>query len=124
MARSARYTMLFFRTNSGRCEVKTFLRKMEAGCRDKCLSYLKRIRLEGVEHVPTNYAKKLADNLYEARPEWNNVEYRFLFGYVTADAYGVVMALKKNVQRLRPRDLNTAADRINKMAETMKESNI
>ena len=65
---------------------------MEAGCRDKCMSYLKRIRMEGVEHVPTNYAKKRADNLYEARPEWNNVEYRFLCnysGHFQARIYGV-----------------------------------
>jgi len=99
MARNRQFRIYFYRTARGERPVRVFLRGLPVKDCRKCLSYLKRVRLEGI-NLPKQYVEKLDDNLWEAKPEYNNVEYRFMFGIIGPNRIGVVTALKKKRMRL------------------------
>jgi hypothetical protein len=99
MARTHQFRIYFYHTARGDCPIRTFLRELPKKDRVKCLSYLKRVRAEGI-YLPKNYVEKLDDNLWEVKPAYNGIEYRFLFGFIGPNRIGFVMALKKKRMRL------------------------
>ena len=50
-------------------------------------------------------------NLWEVKPEYNNIEHRFMFGFIGPNRIGVVTALKKKRMRL-PRTVLEQAMRL------------
>ena len=99
MARTHPYRMLFYQTARGERPVRMFLRGLPSKDRAKCLSYLKRVRAEGTS-LPKTYVEKIDANLWEVKPAYNGIEYRFLFGFIDPNSIGVVTALKKKRMRL------------------------
>ena len=99
MARSRPFRIYFYRTARGECPVRDFLRGLPVKDRRKCFYYLDRIQASGIQQSK-NFVEKLDDNLWEAKPEYNNVEYRFLFGFIGPNRIGMVTALKKKRMRL------------------------
>ena len=79
--------------------MREFLRGLPRKDRAKCLSYLKRVRAEGTS-LPKIYVEKIDNNLWEVKPAYNSIEYRFLFGFTDSHTIGVVTALKKKRMRL------------------------
>ncbi len=99
MARSRPFRIYFYRTARGERPVRVFLRGLPVKDRRKCFFYLDRLQVLGLQQS-TNFVEKLDDNLWEVKPEYNNVEYRFLFGFIGPNRIGVVTALKKKRMRL------------------------
>lgn len=96
--------------------MRKFLRALPRKDRLKCLSYLNRVRMYGTNQ-PTIYVEKLGDNLWEVKPEYNNVEYRFFFGIIGPNRIDVVSALKKKRMRLPRTVLDHAAGLIAEMRQ-------
>jgi phage-related protein len=99
MARKHPFRTYFYQTARGECPVRVFLRGLPVKNRRKCLFYLKRVRSEGI-NLPKHYVEKLNKNLWEAKPEYNNIEYRFMFGFIGPNRIGIVTKLKKKRMRL------------------------
>ena len=99
MARTHPFRILFYRTARGERPVREFLRGLPRKDRAKCLSYLKRVRAEGTS-LTRIYVEKIDNNLWEVKPAYNGIEYRFLFGFINSHTIGVVTALKKKRMRL------------------------
>lgn len=117
MARKHPFGIYFYRTARGERPVRVFLRGLPVKDRKKCLTYLKRIRTEGV-NLPKQYIEKLDENLWEAKPEYNNVEYRFMFGFIGPNRFGIVTALKKKRMRLP----HTVLDQTMRLITEMQDS--
>lgn len=107
MARNHQFRIYFYHTARGECPVRLFLRGLPSKDRAKCLSYLERVQAEGTS-LPANYVEKIDGNLWEVKPAYNGVEYRFLFGFIGSNRIGFVTALKKKRMRL-PRSVFTHA---------------
>ncbi len=90
--------------------MRVFLRGLPIKDRRKCFYYLDRLQVSGTQQA-TNFVEKLDDNLWEVKPEYNNVEYRFLFGFIGPNRIGMVTALKKKRMRL-PRGVLDQAMRL------------
>ncbi len=116
MARSRPFRIYFYQTARGERPVRVFLRKLPKKDRVKCFSYLDRIQAYGTNQR-SDYVEKLDDNLWEVKPEYNNVEYRFLFGFIGPNRFGMVTALKKKRMRLPRRVLDHASALIKEMRE-------
>ena len=114
MARNRQFRIYFYRTARGERPVRVFLRGLPVKVCRKCFYYLDRIQVSGVRQSK-NFVEKLDDNLWEAKPEYNNVEYRFLFGFIGPNRLGMVMALKKKQMRLPRRVLEQAMKLIAEM---------
>ena len=116
MARDARFTLRFHRTARGACEIREFLRDLPSKNRRKCYTYLDRLRRHGTK-LPRNYVEKISDNLWEVKPEFGGIEYRFFVGIVAPGVFGVVKALKKKEQRLP----TTVFEHARRLIEEMKD---
>jgi phage-related protein len=116
MARLLRYRTYFYQTVRRQQPVRDFLRGLPKKHCLKCLAYLERVRVFGTQQ-PTIYVEKLDDNLWEAKPEYNNIEYRFLFGIIGEGRVGIVTALKKKRGRLPRQELEHAMKLIAEMRE-------
>src|SRR5579884_495737 len=90
--------MYFFQTARGEREVRTFLRALPPRHRTKCVDYLDRVRQHGTR-LPANIIKHLEQGLWEARPEYGGIEYRFFF-IVSGNKIGVVSAIVKKRQKV------------------------
>jgi phage-related protein len=92
------YKMFFAQTARGHREVRAFLRTLPPKHRAKCVDYLHRVRQQGTR-LPTNIVKHLEDGLWEVRPEYGGIEYRFLI-FLVGNKIGVVSALVKKRQKV------------------------
>lgn len=98
--------------------VKDFLkalRKRIPKAAAKCESYMRLLAVQGIDLLTKEqYVKKVTDrdDLYELRPEWNNVEYRLYFTIVGESASFVMLhAIKKHGQNPPNRELELAEKR-------------
>ena len=110
VARRLKYRLYFHCTARGERPVRQFLRALPRKHRIKCASYLNMVRVQGTG-LPKIYVEKIADNLWEVKPEYENNEYRFLLGVIGPGRLGVVTALKKKRARL-PRKVFDQAMRL------------
>ena len=92
----------FYRTERGVSEVRVFLRNLPGKHRTKCIDYLKRIRQQGTQ-LPRNILAHLESDLWEARPEYGGIEYRFFLFFHQDKKIGVVSDVVKRRQRLERR---------------------
>lgn len=108
----------FYETARGDKPIEEFLLRLGNKERAKCLDYFDRLAEHG-NSLPGNYIKYLQGGLWELRPEFGGVEFRFFYFIVTAAGEIVILhAFKKKTQKTPERDLSLALKR---MAET-KES--
>ena len=114
MARRLKYRLYFHRTARGDRPVRRFLRALPPKHRIKCASYLNMVRVQGTS-LPKIYVEKIDDNLWEVKPEYANIEYRFLLGIIGPGRIGVVAALKKKRARLPRRVFDLAMRLIEEM---------
>ena len=99
MARSCPFRIYFYQTMRSERPVRAFLRDLPIKDARKCFYYLDRVQAFGIQQSK-NFVEKLDDDLWEAKPECNNVEYRSLFGFFGLNQIGMVTALKKKRMRL------------------------
>ncbi len=110
------YKIFFYRSARGEREVRTFLRSLPAKHRAKCVDYLNRIRQHGTR-LPSNIVKHLADDLWEARPEYGGIEYRFFFFVGKEDRIGVASAIIKKRQKVEQRVIERALRLVEEMRQ-------
>jgi phage-related protein len=104
-------TIRFYATARGTSHIRDFLRSLPPKHRMKCTSYLKRIREHGT-NLPSNIVKHLESGLWEARPEYGGIEYRFLFFIIGSDQMVIVSAVTKKRDKLERGVIETALRRM------------
>ena len=109
----------FYVSASGRREVRSFLRALPLRARLKCMSYLKRVREDGTI-LPSNIVKHLERGLWEARPEYGGIEYRFFFIHENG-RLGIVSAVVKKRAKIERRVLETALRRAEELRHSWQE---
>lgn len=114
MARKHQFRIYFYQTARGERPVRVFLRGLPIKASRKCFYYLDRLQISGLQQSK-NFVEKLDDNLWEVKPEYDNVEYRFLFGFIGPNRIGIVTALKKKRMRLPRAVLDQAMRLITEM---------
>ena len=104
--------------------MRSFLRALPHKHRRKCLDYLNRVRVQGTR-LPSNIVKHLERGLWEVRPEYGGIEYRFLFFVSSTNRIGVVSAFVKKQQKIQrnvlERGLRLAAEMQKKYQEEANE---
>ena len=113
------YRMYFYRTVRGECEVRTFLRELPWKHRLKCVDYLNRVRQNGTR-LPANVVKHIEEGLWEARPEYGGIEYRFFFAVIDS-RIGVVSAIVKKRQHVERKVIERALKRAEEMRRYWQE---
>ena len=84
------------------------------------MDYLNRVRQQGT-HLPANVVKHIEGELWEARPEYGGIEYRFFF-VITRDRIGVVSATVKKRQRVERKVIERALQRAADMRQQWQEN--
>lgn len=114
----SQFHLWYYESDTGSVPVKEFLEELkrrDPKAATKCESYMALLAMRGLELLTKHqYVDKVPDreNLYELRPEWNNVEYRLYFTLVGQSiAFVMVHAIKKKGRKAPPRDLDLAEKR-------------
>ena len=101
------WKVVFYQTERGECPVAKFLDALSEKARAKCIGYMLLLEEQG-NRLPRNYAGKVQEDLWELRPEFGGIEYRyFYFTYVDYQIV-IVHAISKKSQKLKPGDIQTA----------------
>ena len=114
------YRVYFHRTERGQCRVREFLRKLPHKARRKCMEYLKRVRANG-KQCNASVLKHLESELWEVRPEFGGIEYRFLIYYHSDEVIGVVHAFAKKRQIIERGTIETALRLIEELKVQIRE---
>ena len=114
------YEVLFYQTRRGTSPVRDFLRSLAPDAHAKCARYMAALEQQGLA-LPASFIKKVADDLWELRPEYNGVEYRFFYFTFVDRKFVVVHALKKKTQKTRRQDISLAMARIREIRERTEE---
>lgn len=114
------HKIYFYETARGSRDVRIFLRSLPTKHRIKCISYLKWIREMGTG-LPSNIVKHLESGLWEARPEYGEIEYRFLFFLHGGHRIGIVAAFVKKRDKIDRRLIDGALRRVEEMRALWQE---
>jgi phage-related protein len=109
----------FYVTESGRRDVRSFLRALPLRARAKCISYLKQVREHGT-NLPANIVKHIERGLWEARPEYGGIEYRYFFIH-NHGRVGIVSAVVKKREKIERRVIETALRRAEELRKAWQE---
>ena len=109
------YKVYFYRSSRGEREVRTFLRNLSFKSRAKCLHYLKKLKQDGTR-LPSNIVKHLEGEIWEVRPEYGGIEYRFFFFLYRDVKIGIVSAAIKKQQKTKRAHIEKAM----RLAEEMR----
>lgn len=105
----------FYETANGRTPIIDFIESLPVKSQAKCLKYIELLTERGLS-LPANYVKHIEDALWELRPEYGGVEYRFLFwARSNPDRFTIVHALVKKSQKLKGTDIERALARIEEL---------
>ncbi len=105
------WEVLYYQSERGESPVEEFLLSLSDKARAKCLSYIDQLEQFG-NRLPSNFASKIEDDLWELRPEFGGVEHRFFYFTFVNRQIVIVHAVKKKSQKLKPSDIATAQERI------------
>ena len=95
---------------NGHTPVRDFLEGLPPKAAAKCLTYIDLLAERGFS-LPRNYIAKVRGDIWELRPEYGNVEYRFLFAWIQGQ-FLIAHAFVKKGRALSPRDIAIAQERI------------
>ncbi len=105
------WEVVFYQTERGESPVEEFLDGLSDKARIKCLTYLEELERHGYR-LPSSYIKKVEDDLWELRPEFGGIEYRFFYFTFVERKIVVVHAINKKGQKLKRKDIHLAQVRI------------
>jgi len=95
---------------NGHSPVRDFLDGLPPKAAAKCLTYIDLLAERGFS-LPRNYIAKVQGDISELRPEYGNIEYRFLYAWIE-DYFLIAHAFVKKGRALSPRDIAIAQERI------------
>ncbi len=104
-----RFITQFYATPAGTEPVREFLRDLPKDARKKCGAYMEQLEWNELS-LPAQFLKKLADDIWELRPEYDGIEYRLYFGVTNGEAVYVHAVNKK---RQKATDIKLAQRRFN-----------
>lgn len=105
------YVTRFYRTSAGDEPVREFLRSLPRDARLKCGRYMQQLEWQGLA-LRASHLKKLTREIWELRPEYDGIEYRFYFGLYGKIAVYVHAVVKKR-QKAAHSDIALAERRFN-----------
>ena len=107
----------FYVTESGRSPIMEFIDSLPDKVQGKCLKYIELLEERGLL-LPANYISHIEDDLWELRPEYGGIEYRFLFyapNSPTPTEFIIVHAIIKKRPKLKRADIEKALERIKEL---------
>ena len=105
------WTVVFYQDERGDSSVQEFLDALPEKAQAKCIDYMLLLEECG-NRLPGNYASKVEDNLWELRPEFGGIEYRYFYFSYIDNQIVIVHAISKKSQRLKPGDVRLALSRM------------
>lgn len=105
----AKYEARFYPPSAeNESDVLEFLDSLDDKAAAKCLTFIEQFEQHGFD-LPHGWLEKVegVERLWALRPEYRNIEYRFLFTVVGRQAV-FVLALRKKSPKLRKKDLQLA----------------
>lgn len=105
------WKVVFYQSERGDSPVEEFLTSLPEKARAKCLDYMLLLEERG-NRLPGNYASKVQDDLWELRPEFGGIEYRYFYFTYVEEQIVIVHAISKKSQRLKPSDTRLALNRV------------
>ena len=108
------WKVVFYQTERGDSPIDEFLRTLPVKAQAKCIDYMLLLEERG-NRLPSNYASKVEDNLWELRPEFGGIEYRYFYFSYVDNQIVIVHAVTKKSQRLKPGDLRLALSRMDEV---------
>lgn len=105
-----RWEVLFYQTTRGESPVEDFLEQLPEKARAKCVAYLKRLEDFGFQ-LPSSIISKVRGDIWELRPEWGGVEYRFFYVALVGRRIVVLHVIQKQSQKLKGKDIELAERR-------------
>jgi phage-related protein len=109
--------IIYYRTERGDSPVQDFIDTLSIKEQAKCLAYIETLRGSPLR-LPTSIAKKVADKLWELRPEFGGTEFRLFYFLFFEDQIVFVHAVKKKTQQLKRGDIELALRRMQEYEET------
>ncbi len=115
---------MVYQTERGESPIAQFVEALPEKAKAKCIDYMLLLEERG-NRLPSNYASKVEDNLWELRPEFGGIEYRYFYFSYIDNQIVIVHAVSKKSQRLKPGDVRLALSRMDEVrrreAERQKE---
>ena len=108
------WKVVFYQTERGDSPIDEFLKVLPEKAQAKCIDYMLLLEERG-NRLPSNYASKVEDNLWELRPEFGGIEYRYFYFSYVDNQIVIVHAVSKKSQRLKPGDLRLALNRVDEV---------
>ena len=100
----------FYQTARGDSPVEEFLGGLPPKDEAKCLAYLEQLEERGFG-LPRSYIAKVRGPIWELRPEWAGVEYRFFYVAMAVRRLVILHAMKKKSQKVKIKDIELAESR-------------
>jgi phage-related protein len=113
---ASKWEVVFYETARGDAPVEEFLNDLSPSARAKCVAALQALETLGTG-LSAPLAKKVADDLWELRPVFAGVQFRFFYAFEAEGLIVVLHAIKKKSRRLAKRDLKTASERLRTFRE-------
>ncbi len=118
------WKVMVYQTERGESPIAQFVEALPEKAKAKCIDYMLLLEERG-NRLPSNYASKVEDNLWELRPEFGGIEYRYFYFSYIDNQIVIVHAVSKKSQRLKPGDVRLALSRMDEVrrreAERQKE---
>jgi phage-related protein len=105
------WKVMFYQTERGESPIAEFLESLPEKAQVKCIDYMLLLEERG-NRLPSNYASKVEDNLWELRPEFSGIEYRYFYFSYVDNQIVIVHAVSKKSQRLKPGDVKLSLSRV------------
>ena len=115
-----RWEVLFYQTARSESPIEDFLNELSEKARAKCIAYLKRLEDSGFQ-LPRSIIAKVRGEIWELRPEWGGVEYRFFYVAIVERRIVVLHAIQKQSQKLREKDIELAEKRYAEVLRRFKD---
>jgi phage-related protein len=111
MALQGSFEVFYYQTERGESPIEDFLNSIPRKARAKCLAYMDMLEEFGF-NLPRSFIAKISGDLWELRPEWAGMEYRFLYFALIGKRFVILHAFTKKRQRLNRGDIAVAEARI------------
>lgn len=110
------WTIRYYQTARGESPVEIFLNGQSEKAHTKCLAYIAAL-MQHPNDLPPSYAKKVEGDIWELRPEFGNIEYRFFYTLEPGELIFIAHAIIKKGMKLKRGDIDLARTRIAEMRQ-------
>ena len=105
------WEVFYFQSERGESPIEEFLNGLSLKAGAKCLAYIEQLEQFG-NRLPSNFASKVKDDVWELWPEWGGVEHRFFYFTFVERRIVIVHARTKKSQKLKAQDIAVALARV------------